>query len=470
MYTPFRRNGVAVAVGAVAVALGAGHAYGAAFALQETSASGLGNAFAGGAAAAQDASTLWSNPAGMSKIGTMQVSNAVHLITPKIEFNNDGSVAANFQPLGHTGGDAGSLNIVPNLYFTAPVNRQLSVGLGVTAPFGLVTEYGHGWLGRFQAIKSEVKTINVNPAISWRVSDQLAIGVGANYQRIDATLTSALNYSAALGQAAAQAAAGGQIPAAAIPGFLAATSGLEAGVHIDGDDSAWGWNVGVLFDIDKQSRIGAHYRSSIKYNVAGNVSFDRPSLPALPATLVPIGAALSAGVNAALANGGVRADIELPAIANLSYFRQLNDRWDIMADVQWTGWSSLPELKFVRTTGAVLGTPTPENFKDVWRYSVGANYRYTDQLMLRGGVAFDQSPVNDQDRTPRLPDADRIWLSLGAQYKLSPQLKFDAGFTYIKADNASSNQNAGSTAANGLIKGSYDASVTIFSGQVTYSF
>lgn len=469
MHIPYRRTRIALALGGVALALCAGQAHGAAFALQETSASGLGNAFAGGAAAAQDASTLWSNPAGMAKIGSMQVTGAVHLITPKIEFNNDGSVAPSFQPLGHTGGDAGSLNIVPNLYFVAPVSRQLSVGLGINAPFGLVTEYGDGWIGRFQAIKSEVKTINVNPAISWRVTDNVAIGVGANYQRIDATFTNRVNYSAALGQAAGQAAAAGQIPAAAIPGFLALTPGLEAGVKIDGDDSAWGWNVGVLVDLDPQARIGAHYRSSIKYNVAGNVSFDRPALPALPATLAPIGAALSAGVNAALANGGVRADIELPPIANISYFRQLNDRWDVMADAQWTGWSSLSTLAFVRTTGVLLGS-TPENFKDVWRFAVGANYRYTDNWMFRGGVAYDQSPVNDTDRTPRLPDENRIWLSLGAQYRFSPRLKFDTGFTYIKVDNASINQNAGSTAGSGLLKGNYDASVTIFSGQVTYSF
>ena len=131
----------------------------------------------------------------------------------------------------------------------------------------------------------------------------------------------------------------------------------------------------------------------------------------------------------------------MPDKANFSYFRTLNDRWDIMADVQWTGWSSLPELKFVRSSGTVLQS-TPFKWDDSWRYSVGANYHYNDALMLRGGVAFDQTPISDEFRTVRLPDSDRWWLSVGAQYKFSPQMKLDAGFTYIFADSVSIN-NAG---------------------------
>ncbi len=470
MSIPFSRTRVALAIGGVALALGAGQAYGGGFALQETSASGLGNAFAGGAAAAEDASTVWSNPAGMSRIGSYQIVGALHIITPSFKFHDDGSLAAQFQPLGHNGGDAGTVNFVPNAYLVAPINRQLALGLGMNAPYGLVTHYGEGWLGRFQAIESNIKTINVNPALSWRVSDRVALGIGASYQRIDAKLTSRFNYSAALAQAAQQAATAGQIPAAAVPAFIGATSGLDSGVKIDGDDSAWGWNVGILFDLDSNSRIGAQYRSKIKYNVAGNVSFDHPPLPALPPTLAPIGAALSTAVNNALFDGGVRGDLEEPETANISYFRRLNDRWDIMADAQWTGWSSFQTLTFTRTTGAVLGS-NPENWDDVWRFSLGANYHYNDRLMLRGGLAYDQGPAIDRDRTPRLPDVDRVWIAVGAQYAVTPQLKVDGAFTYIQGTKkASIDQNNGSTALNGLIKGNYDVSATIFSVQAAYSF
>ena len=464
-----RRTRIAIAVAGVACAMATGYAWGAAFGLAEQSGSGQGNAFAGGAAVADDATTVWSNPAGMSRLARPEAAASIHFIQPSIKFRNDASVAAANQPLGHDGGDAGTLNIVPNLALTMPLSKDWAIGLGLNVPFGLVTDYGEGWIGRYQGIKSDVKTINVSPAVSYRFMDRFTVGVGANYQRIDATFTSAVNYSGGLAQAAAQAAAGGLIPPSAVPAILASTPGLDAKATIDGDDSAWGWNIGVLFDLDPNSRIGLHYRSKIKYDVTGNVRFDKPALPNVPAPIAPIVASLANAVNAQLADGGVHASIEVPDKANFSYFRTLNDRWDIMADVQWTGWSSLPKLEFVRTTGTVLQS-TPFNWKDSWRYSIGTNYRYNDKLMLRGGVAFDETPIKDEFLTVRLPDSDRWWLSIGAQYKFAPNMKLDAGFTYIFADKANINQNAGSTAANALVNGHYDLSVAIFSGQFTYTF
>ena len=470
MTTQFHRTRIAGAVAGLVLALGAGHAFGAAFALQENSGSGLGNAYAGGAAAAEDAGTVWTNVAGMSKIGTNQVVAAINFIGPSAKLNNNGSVAAFNQPLGGDGGDAGNWAAVPNMYLVVPINKEWTFGLGLNAPFGLVTEYDDGWLGRYQALKSDVKTMNINPALSWKINDSFAVGAGANYQQIKATFTKNVNYSAALAQAAGQAAAGGLIPPATVPAIIASTGGLDANANITGDDYAWGWNVGVLWDISKDTRIGAQWRSSIKYNVTGNVDFSYPAIPStVPPALAPVVGLLAANVNQVLASGGVTASIEVPAIANVSLFSRLNDKWDVMGDVQFTGWSSLPELKFVRTTGAVLSN-TPENFKDAWRVSIGTNYRMDDKWMFRGGLAWDQSPVNAQDLTPRLPDNDRTWVTLGAQYKYSPALKFDAGFAYIFVKDPSINQADGNAAANGLIKGTSSNSVTILSAQATYSF
>jgi len=464
-----RRTNVAVAVSSFAIALSAGHAFGAGFALQENSGSAMGNAFAGGAAAGEDASTVWSNPAGMSRLASPQVAMAVHLITPSFKFRDEGSMPAAFQPLGGTGGDAGSVNVVPNLYAVMPLNPQWAVGIGINAPYGLVTEYDDNWLGRFQAIKSDIKTINVNPSASWRVTDTFAVGVGVDWQRIDAEPTSRVSYSAALAQAAGQAAAGGLIPPALVPQIVGLTPGLSSKVKVDGDDSTWGWNIGFLWDATPQTRIGAQYRSSIKYKVSGNVSFDNPGLPTLPAPVAPIVGLLATNVNAALPNGGVTADIKLPDIANLSVFHRLNERWDVMGDVQFTRWSVFKQLEFVRTTGAILAN-TPENFDDVWRFSVGATYHWSDAWTFRGGLAYDQSPVNTADRTVRLPDSDRIWLAVGAQYRFNRNLTLDAGYVYIPMRNADINQNAGSTAANGLVKGHYDSNVNIVSAQITYTF
>jgi long-chain fatty acid transport protein len=149
--------------------------------------------------------------------------------------------------------------------------------------------------------------------------------------------------------------------------------------------------------------VGASYRSSIKYTVNGTVDFSNPTaqnLGPLPPKLAPVGAALVNGVNAQLANGNVSLQLKVPETANISIFSTLNDRWDVMADLQYTGWSSVQQLQVVRSTGAVLET-LPENFRNTWRGSVGANYRLDNSWTLRGGVAYDQSPVNNTDRSPR---------------------------------------------------------------------
>jgi long-chain fatty acid transport protein len=278
-----------------------------------------------------------------------------------------------------------------------------------------------------------------------------------------------VNYSGALAQAAQTAAGQGLIPPELVPSIIGATSALQSKTTVDVSDSAWGWNVGALWDVSPDTRVGAAYRSKIKYHASGNVDFDNPT-PSVPPALAPVVGLLSQQVNAvALYDGGVHTDIELPDTANLSFFQTINDRWDWMADLQWTGWSTLKDLTFVRSTGPVLQS-TPENFDDTWRFAVGANYKYSDQWKFRGGVAFDQSPVNNTDRTVRLPDGDRTWLSAGLRYSLSKQLKFDLGFSYIFIDKPGIDQNEGSTAQNGLVKGHYDANVVIVSGQMVYSF
>jgi long-chain fatty acid transport protein len=480
-WTLIARTRVATAVAGAVLALAAGQAQGAGFALQESSASGLGNAFAGGAAAAEDASTVWSNPAGMSRLVSPEVAAVVHLVTPSFKFRDDGSQHALNQPLGNTGGDAGSENFIPNLYATIPINRQWSFGIGLSGPYGLVTDYNDTWLGRYQGVKSDIKTINVNPAVSWRIADNFAIGAGVDWQRIDAELTSKINYSAGLAQAAGQAAAAGLIQPAVAQTIVGLTPTLDAGAKVEGDDNAWGWNVGFLWDLTPQTRLGFHYRSTIEYTVSGNASFDFPALPTVPAQLAPVLQGLAASVNTAACTGSpqpvapgctstdVHADIKLPDIYNLSLFHRLNDRWDLMGDVQFTRWSTFKELTFVRANGTVLAS-TPENFDDSWRLSAGATYHMNDKWSFRGGVAWDQGPTNDADRTPRLPDESRYWLSAGAQYRFNRNVKLDGAFTYVFVNDASINQSAGSVAANGLINGHYNSNTTVFSAQLTYTF
>jgi long-chain fatty acid transport protein len=468
----FRRARIAAAVGGGLLAVAAGQAFGSAFALQEQNASGLGHAYAGGAAAAEDVSTIWFNPAGLVRLSTAQIVVAGNLICPSAKFSDNGSQPAMFQPLGGTGGDAGSCAVVPNLYLGVPFTDKWSFGLAINSPFGLKTEYDSNWLGRFQAIESKVETVNINPALSWEPTKDLTVGAGVNWQRITATLTNNVNYAAAFAQGVGGLVASGQLPAAAAPPLIGSAAGLESGANVSGNDSGWGWNVGVLWQVSQQTRIGAAYRSAIKYNINGTVNFSNPSaanLGPLPPTLAPTGALIVGGVNAQLADGNVNLALKVPETANLSIFHQFNNQWDLMADLQYTGWSSVQQLQVVRSTGSVLET-LPENFRNTWRGSVGANFRYSDNWIFRGGLAYDQSPVNNTDRAPRLPDNNRTWIALGTQYKFNPNWAVDVAYAYIFVDNSSINQNGGSTAANGLINGSYKNNVNILGAQVTYTF
>jgi long-chain fatty acid transport protein len=470
MTIPMLRPPTRHAAVALGLVLGTSTALGAGFQLNETSASGLGNAFAGGAAAAEDATTLWSNAAGMSRIRTAQGVGAIHFIKPSLRFTNEASLPATSKPMGGEGGDAGGLNIVPNLYAVLPLDAQWAVGLGVTAPFGLVTEYDDaGWVGRFQAVRSSIQTFNVNPAVSWKPAGNVALGLGLNIQRMSANFTNQVNYSAALLGAAAT---NGIAPGSATFNAIAqSTTGLSSGADITGADNAFGWNAGVLWDLDERTRVGAHYRSGMAYHLSGTATFSNP-VPVVPPALAPVVGALSAGVNSrALYDTGVTADVKLPAIVNLSMFTTLGAEWDLMADAQWTQWSTIQTLSFVRTDGTVLQS-TPENFRDAWKLAVGANYRYRSDWMFRGGLAFDQSPVQAAYRTPRLPDADRTWLTAGAQYRANPKLRLDvsAAYLWVKTATIDINGSPPSTAAYGLLNGHYDNSTVIVSAQATYSF
>lgn len=463
-----RKTQLALAIGALA--LGAGQACGTGFQLNETSASGLGNAFAGGAVATDDVSSMWSNPAAISQFSRMQGALALHIITPSIKFSNSASRPATNQPLGNEGGDAGGFNFVPNMYLSVPINAEWTFGMGINAPFGLTTEYDDGWLGRYQALKSQIQTINVNPVLSWKATPTLAIGVGVNYQYLKATLTNNANYSGALLSAAQ---ANGIAPGSPTFNAIAAsTSGLDSNVQVKGEDGAWGWNIGFAWDATPQLRLGASYRSEMKYDVSGNIDFSNPTVslpPSTPPQLAGTIAILSAGLNSTVFYGrGVTSDITLPAIANLSMLYRLNSQWDVMADLQYTGWSSVPELRFTASAPPTLPA-TPLAWDDSYKFSVGATYKANDVWKARFGIAFDQTPVTN-DPTVRLPDSDRWWFAFGGEYKWTPALKFDAGFAYIIGDGTNFNQNQGSTATNALVNGDYKASTWILSMQGTYTF
>ncbi|MDY6947594.1 MAG: outer membrane protein transport protein [Pseudomonadota bacterium] len=440
-------------------------AFASGFALLEQSASRLGTAFSGTAAAADDASTIFYNPAGMAKLTNTEFLVVGSGVLIGSEFKNANSQAALGQPLGNDGGDAGDWNAVPAGYFAMPLNDRFAIGLGVNAPFGLKLEYGDGWMGRYQALNSEIQTYNFNPSLSWRLSKQLSLGVGVNYQRIQAELTNAVNYTAVVAQGLQGLVAAGQLPAAAVPGLIQANAGLEGDTAVRGDDSAWGYNAGLLFEFSDDTRIGLSYRSSIDYTLEGGVRFR-------PATATnPIGAGIIASVSApgaTLATGPASVDLKLPDIATASLYHRMG-QVELMADVAWTGWSSIQDLRIVRDSGQVLSV-TPERWEDTWRYAVGATYQLNEQWKLRGGVAYDETNVPDSTRTARLPDSDRTWVAIGAQWNPGGSWVVDVGYAHLFAKDASMNQDDGNAVARGFLLGEQESTVDIVSAQIAYKF
>jgi long-chain fatty acid transport protein len=425
-----RNPGLAAAI-AVALAGAPGLAGAAGFALLEQNASGLGNAYAGSAAVVEDASTIFFNPAGMTLLPGAQVVLAGAGIDLSAKFS--GTATNNFPiPLGSgQGGDAGSWSVVPSFYLAAPIGEKLALGVGVSVPFGLKTEYDDNWVGRYQGIKSDVKTINVNPSIAYRITPTISLGAGVNWQRVDAELTNA----AFLGLAG------------------------EGRSKLKADDDAWGWNVGALFELAPDMRVGISYRSAIKYSLSGDVT-----------TTTAAGATVPAGTFPA------QADVKLPDNVLLSVTQIYGNKWQLLGDVQFTHWSTLDTINVVSTTNGVVRDRLDFNFENSWRIALGLNYFLDEKWTLKGGLAWDQSPVRDDTRTVRLPDNDRYWLSLGVKYKFLPRAALDIGYSHLFVKDADINHTRALSAQPPLsafsttVAGSYEGSVDIVGVQLTWTF
>jgi len=371
---------------------------GAGFQISEQSVSGLGRAFSGSGVAGDDLSDMFYNPAIMVLNENRQFQAGLSLLSIDSAFRNRGSTQTLLGPTGSvtiptTGMDdnGGEDAVVPSVYYVFPRRGALRYGVSINAPFGLKTDYQSNWVGRYHALTSELKTIDVNPAVAYSLNHNVAIGGGISVQYIEATLSQAV--------------------------FLG--MGVPDGRStVSGDDTSMGFNVGVMVRTHSDARFGASFRSKIKQEVAGHVD------------VLGTGTALDG-------RSGARATVDLPETIYLHGYKPLSPRWSILGGIRWTNWSRFDELRITFGNGRPDAV-TDESWKDSATVSIG--FSYHDQgspWTYRFGYAHDESTVPDAlHRTPRVPDSDRNWFTVGASYRPSDRVEIDFGFARLEGDNA----------------------------------
>ncbi|OOF09226.1 aromatic hydrocarbon degradation protein [Salinivibrio sp. PR5] len=427
---------------AVAAALGSlsTSAYSAGFQLAETSATGLGRAFAGEAAMADNASAQFRNPALLSYLADTQVSAGGIYVNPNVDIDGENSQH------GQTStNDVAHDAVIPNFYFAHQIDDRFTAGLALATNFGMETDLGNDFTGTQFGNEAAVTTFEINPNLAWKATEQLRVGAG-------------LRYVLGEGSIGAQANTTGSIKP------IPAGSTLK---YMEGDDRAWGWQLGVAYDINDNNRIGFNYRSEVELTLEGHaegLSFDQV---AGKITKQP-----KSTYNGSMA-------LTLPATAEFSSLHQLTEQWAVHTSLNWTEWSSFDKLEADIPYLNGAQEVKVENWEDNYRFAIGTTYQWDQKLTLRSGIAYDTSAVSDKNRTLTIPETDRTWLSVGAGYDVTSKLTLDAAFTYIFAKdapvkeardgiNSESEQNA--EANFGAFEGETTGNVWLLGVQASYRF
>lgn len=368
------------------------------FYLQEQSPKETGRALSGGAAAGDDPSTIYFNPAAMTQLSGIQTSIGAIALMPFAHQSNGGSsrtvpgVSTRVPVAGNDGGNPfESVIPIPSFYATGQVSDRLWVGIGVNAPFGLKLEYDDGFFGRYDSLYTDLKTYNVQPSAAYKLSDNLSIGGGVDVQYVKVTLTNALPQLSPL---------------------LA-----DGHASVKGDDWSVGWNAGVFYTTGK-TNFGVHYRSAISHKLKGSQT--------ISGLLGPLAAA-----NASVA---ATAPLDLPDIVTVSMTHSLTPRLRAMLTGRWYNWS---RFKSIAITPAV-GTPSVKelDYSDSYSFSAGGEYDVNEKLTVRAGTMFDRSPTNPQHLTTRVPDGDRVWLTGGATWNMSDAMALNLSYAHTFVEKA----------------------------------
>jgi len=450
------------------------------FALIEHGASGLGNAYAGAAAVSIDGSTVWFNPAGMSELDGRTTAFALHALSTDTEWRDEGTALGFRLGGGEVSGpdtaSPGTATALPNFYYVSPIDEQWSYGLSIGVPFGSSTEYDSNWKGRYTTVKSGINVIDINPALSYQVSDTIRLGFGISVQQLSAELGQSVDS----GAVCLSLANNPNVPT----GFSTAdclNAGLAPGnfendstTELTGDSIGYGFNLGALFLPTEGVKLGVAYRHSVDHELNGDVDFGIN--PALRTLLNENSVAATQPLTSTfLTDGTATTEVNLPAMLSISGSWQATDKIELLSDLTWTGWSTFEEIRIQFDTENPLQADSVslQEWEDVLRFSAGLNYRYNPKTILRAGYAFDEEAIpSAQRRTARIPGNDRTWFSFGLGYKVNQNFSFDVGYARLVLDETPID-NANSEAGPGtgtFVRGVFDPSVDILSAQINWDF
>jgi len=344
-------------------------------AVREQSAWGQGSSFAGVAAGGSLSSMFW-NPATLTQIPGIQSESVLTGIMP---YSANSPTAGAFLGLGGTG-DTAQDALVPAGYFSYQLNPNLWLGMSVNSPFGLSVNFPITWAGsNYAAGSSYLKTYNATPSLAYRINDMISVGVGVQIQYAKADLSHCV---------------------------IAPCIGGAPLAELSGHDWGYGFTAGVTLTPTPTTTVGIGYRSGINQKIDGTL---------------------------AISSGGsfnVNTTLNLPDTVSVGLRQRLTPQWTGLATVEWTNWSRIGTSNVVTTGGTTVAT-LPFQYKDGWLFSLGAEYMWSEQLKLRGGVGYEISPITDDVRTPLLPDNDRFWLSVGGTYQWSPKMSFDLAYSHL---------------------------------------
>ena len=412
---------------AIALASQVSFVQAAGYGINEQSASYLATAFAGRASNAINGSIASTNPAGISFVDGRQVSAGADIILEGGKFDGKATDRPSSIPdqSGSTDGFQ-KTSFVPFGYFVMPVDDQWSFGFAGYAPYGIELDYEDDWVGSWFGDITSVQVVSLQGTASYKVRDDLAIGFGLIGAHVKGKLTSRPGPSAA--------------------GMLGT---------IEGDDNTLAWNIGALWNVDEQTVLGLAYHSNYKFNLKGDYKvsvrgIDQPSKDA-------------------------RLKIVMPEKVMLSATHKFDDQWTFMADLTWTRWTRFQEFDVTDPSGGSSHNYVPMNWRNTWALSLGTSYQLNDQWLLRAGYMFDESPVTNETRTVRSPDANRNWFTFGANWRLSDDMSLDLAYAYVRLQDGTINEKKYKSAgvedpSYGVITGNYSNASNIVGAQLNYKF